>query len=110
MTQVIDEIIIGEGTGFGQGVEDSRIDSVVRARLVGAGRVTSGRYKIAVSRGVVYLIGDARSQAELEQALAIASSTAGVEKVVNHVALPPGLTPVLAPVPAGVPAPDPAQP
>ena len=100
VAQVIDEIVIGEGTSFTQGVEDSRIDSVVRARLVGAGGVTSGRYKIAVSRGIVYLIGDARSQAELEQALAIASSTSGVRKVVNHVAVPSLLAPAAA-LPAG---------
>ncbi len=93
VTQVIDEIIVGEGTGFSQGFEDSRIDQVLRARLIGAEDVTSGRYKIAVSKGVVYLIGDARTQAELDTALGIASSISGVEKVVNHVVVKPPLAP-----------------
>lgn len=87
VTQVVDEIVIGEKTGFSQGFEDSRIDQVLRARLIGADGVTSGRYKIAVSKGTVYLIGEARDREELDKALAIASSISGVEKVVNHVAI-----------------------
>lgn len=85
--QVIDEIIISEKTGFSQGFEDTRIDQVLRARLIGAEDVTSGRYKIAVSQGVVYLIGLGRDQEEVDNALVIASEIAGVEKVVNHVLL-----------------------
>lgn len=97
VTQVIDEIIVGDKTGFGQGLEDTRIDGALRGRLIGAGGVTSGRYKIAVSQSVVYLIGDARDQAELDKALSIASSISGVEKVVNHVTVqpPPAATPAL---------------
>ena len=85
--QVIDEIFIGDKTPFGQGFEDSRIDQVLRARLIAEADVTSGNYKIAVSRGIVYLIGTASSQAELDEALRVASSISGVEKVVNHTAL-----------------------
>lgn len=86
--QVIDEIVIGGKTSLGQGFEDSRIDQVLRARLIAADGVTSGRYKIAVSKGVVYLIGDARNQDELDKALQIASGVAGAEKVVSHVSVP----------------------
>ena len=85
--QVIDEIFIGDQTPFLQGVEDVRIDQMLRARLIAAGDVTSARYKIAVSNGVVYLIGAARDQAELDRTLRIASSISGAEKVVNHVKL-----------------------
>ena len=85
--QVIDEIFVGDKTPFSQGFEDSRIDQVLRARLIAEADVTSGNYKIAVSQGVVYLIGTASSQGELDEALRVASSISGVEKVVNHVAL-----------------------
>ena len=85
--EVIDEVIIGEGTSFGQGFEDTRIDQVLRTRLVTSGDVSSTEYKIAVSNAVVYLIGVARSQAELDKALELARTVAGVEKVVSHVAL-----------------------
>ncbi|MAW79104.1 MAG: phospholipid-binding domain-containing protein [Parvularcula sp.] len=87
VTEVIDEVFVGDGTGFGQGVEDARIDQVLRARLIGDKDVVSSDYKIAVSNAVVYLLGVARSQAELDRAVELARTTAGVEKVVSHVAL-----------------------
>lgn len=82
--QVIDEIFIGDKTSIGQGFADARIDQTLRTRLI-ASEAVSGRFKIAVSNGVVYLIGDARDQNELETTLAIASNVSGVGKVVNHV-------------------------
>ncbi len=85
--EVIDEIFIGDQTPFLQGVEDARIDQTLRARLLAAGDVTSTRYKIAVSNGIIYLIGAAHDQAELDRALKIAGSIRGAEKVVNHVKL-----------------------
>lgn len=104
--QVIDEIIISEKTGFSQGFEDTRIDQVLRARLIGADGITSSRYKIAVSQAVVYLIGVARDREELDEALYIASSIAGVEKVVNHVLVQ---TPLGAPQPTAAPAAQPVS-
>lgn len=85
--EVIDEIVIGDGTSLGQGFEDTRIDQTLRARMVADGSVSSAEYKIAVSRAVVYLIGVARSQEELDKTLAVARTIAGVEKVVSHVVL-----------------------
>ena len=83
--EVIDEIIVGEKTPFGQGFEDARIDQVLRARLIAGKDVSSSEYKMSVSNGVVYLLGAARSQAELEEAVALARTTSGVKKVVSHV-------------------------
>ena len=85
--QVIDEVLIAEKTSFGQGFQDARIDQTLRARLIADEAVTSGRYKIAVSGGVVYLIGAARNDREHERAVELARTVSGVEKVVSHVAL-----------------------
>lgn len=85
--EVIDEIIIAEKTSFGQGFEDSRIDQTLRARLIADRDVSSGDYKMSVSRAVVYLLGTARNQKELDEALQQARSVGGVEKVVSHVAI-----------------------
>jgi len=85
--EVIDEVFVGDGTSFGQGLEDSRIDQVLRARFIGDKKVVSADYKIAVSNAVVYLLGVARSQTELDRAVELARTVAGVEKVVSHVAL-----------------------
>ena len=85
VTQVIDEIKIDDHTKFGQGFEDSRIDQTIRTKFVASGNVRSSNYKIAVSKGVVYLLGVARDENELNEALEISRSVAGVEAVVSHV-------------------------
>lgn len=83
--KVIDEIIIGDKTSFGQGVEDSRIEAALRARLIADGDVKSGDFKIAVSNGAVYLLGAARDEAQIARATQIASGLSGVSRVVSHV-------------------------
>jgi osmotically-inducible protein OsmY len=87
--QVIDEILVGDGTSLGQGFEDGRIDAALRTRLMADGDVKSVDYKASVSKGVVYLLGVARSEAQLGEALEIARSIGGVEKVVSHVLVKP---------------------
>ncbi len=82
---VIDEIHIAQKTSFGQGFEDTRIDQTLRAKLLADKDVTSGDFKIAVSRAIVYLIGSTRTQAELDEALKLARSISGVEKIVHYV-------------------------
>ncbi len=86
--EVIDEVFVGDDTSFGQGVEDSRIDQTLRLRLTTDKAVIGSHYKIAVSGATVYLLGVARSEAELERVVELARTIAGVEKVVSHVALP----------------------
>ncbi len=83
--QVIDEIVIGGKTSFGQGFEDARIETALRSKLVFEGGVRSSNFKIAVSDGVVYLLGATFSDRSLKEALDLAQSTGGVEKVVSHV-------------------------
>ncbi len=83
--QVIDEVIIGDRTSLGQGLTDTRIDTAIRAKFVADGSVKGGRIKIAVSDGVVYLLGVTRDRTELEDALRYARTTGGVKKVVSHI-------------------------
>jgi len=85
--EVIDEIFVGDDTSFGQGFEDARIDQTLRAKLITDKNASSADYKIAVSNAVVYLIGAARSQEELDRALELARTVGGVEKVVSYVTL-----------------------
>ena len=60
--------------------------------------VRSGNFTIDTSNGSVYLIGSARTQAELELASRIARYIPGVKRVVSYVELRSG-----APVAAGPP-------
>ena len=82
--QVIDEVFVGDETPLGQGLEDSKIDASLRAKLVADGNVRSSNVKIAVSNSVVYLLGVARDRDQLEQIIAHARNTGGVSKVVSH--------------------------
>jgi len=93
--EVIDEIFVGDKTPFTQGFEDTRIDQVLRTKLIADRDVTSGDYKIAVSNAVVYLIGSAQNEAELEEATRLAANISGVEKVVSYVTLRNKLIPQL---------------
>lgn len=83
--QVIDEIFVGDRTSFGQGFEDSRIDQTIRAKFLTSGDIRNANFKVSVSGGVVYVIGVAETEAELNAALEAARSVAGVSKVVSHV-------------------------
>lgn len=87
VVQVIDEIFVGDDTPAGQGIEDARIDSAIRLKYVTDGDVRSSNYKLSVSNSVVYVLGVARDQRELDEALRKASATAGVRGVVSHVVL-----------------------
>lgn len=82
--QVIDEISIGEHTSFGQGLEDTRIDQTIRTKYLTSGNIRNANYKIAVSDGVVYLLGVARDEDELNGALEAARTVSGVKAVVSH--------------------------
>ncbi|MEO0399042.1 MAG: BON domain-containing protein [Pseudomonadota bacterium] len=83
--EIIDEIIVGDDTSFGQGFADSRIDAAIRSKLITDGEIRSGDVKIAVSNGVAYLIGVARNEAALGRIVGHARTTGGVAKVVSHV-------------------------
>ena len=84
ISQIIDETYVGENTTFGQGVADSRIDTEIRVRLTTHRDVKASDVKIAVSNGVVYLLGVARDQQTLEAVLNVARTSRGAHKVVSH--------------------------
>jgi len=87
--QIIDAIVVGERTTFGQGLDDTRIDQTLHARLIAHGDIRSGNYKIAVSNAAIHLIGSTRSQAELDKTLEIARSINGVKKILQYVTVRP---------------------
>jgi osmotically-inducible protein OsmY len=80
---VYDELNIGERTSFSRGVHDGWIESNVRAHLLASRRVRVFDINIEVFHGNVYLMGTARSDAELHAAAEIASRVGGVRRVVS---------------------------
>jgi osmotically-inducible protein OsmY len=83
--EVIDEVIVSDKTSRGQGWDDSEIDRTLKTRWMTARGVDSRNYKVSVSQGVVYVIGRARDDQELQHALAIARDVKGVSRVVSYV-------------------------
>src|SRR5204862_4510987 len=69
--------------------KDAWITARIRSELMLDPDIRSGNYTIDTQKGSVYLIGSARSQAELERATRIARYIPDVRRVVTYVELPP---------------------
>ena len=109
---VYDEIEVGPTESAWQSVKDTWISSQIRSNLVFAGNVRSVNYTIDAVNGSVYLIGSARSQAELDKVTNVARNVPDVKRVVSYVEIRPGepvaaAQPVMpSPQASRTPAPD----
>lgn len=83
--EVINEIEVTDQGGLGAYARDSVIVNELRGRLLFAKDVNSVNYSIEAVNGVVYLLGVAQSQAELDKVLDIARNVRYVRRVVSHV-------------------------
>jgi len=107
---VYNEIEIAPSEDPWQITKDSWITTQVRSNLVFNGDVRSGNYTIETDRQSVYLMGSARSQAELDQATQIARYVPGVQRVVSYVEIRSGEPsgPPPGPTQAGMPPASPS--
>lgn len=83
--EVINELAVGKEGTFSQSVSDTTIATKLRARLTGDSKISSINYSIETANGVVYLMGTARDQAELDRVMAHARDISGVRNVVSYV-------------------------
>lgn len=88
---------------------DAWITAQIRSELMFDPDIRSGNYTIDTETGSVYLIGSARSQAELERATRIARYIPGVKRVVTYVELRPGAPVAAQPTPSAANAGPSAQ-
>lgn len=82
--QVVNHIEVAEGEGFGTMMSDSVITTQVKANLLCDGDIRSLNYSIKTINGVVYIMGIAQNQAELDKVTKYASSVKGVQKVLSY--------------------------
>jgi osmotically-inducible protein OsmY len=82
--EVINEVQIGDGS-FGEYTQDTWISTQLKADLLLDAEVSSINYSIQTVNGVVYIIGIAQSEQELERVLNHARGLANVRKVVSYV-------------------------
>ncbi len=84
--EVIDELQSAEG-GFGAYARDAWIATQISAGLMVDEEVLAVNYYIDAVNGVVYIMGVAQDQAELDRVLERAGDVKYVKKIVNHVML-----------------------
>jgi osmotically-inducible protein OsmY len=95
-----DEIEVASPESAWDDAHDAWITTRVRSDLVFDPAIRSVNYTVDTANGSVYLIGSARSQAELEEATRVARYVPGVKRVVSYVEIRGG-----APVAAMPPRP-----
>jgi len=83
--QVGNEILMKDKQGFVRNTKDGLLTTSVKTRLTADKYVKSRNINVESHDGVVYLLGVARNQAELERAAQIASETRGTREVVSYV-------------------------
>ena len=79
-----DEIQVGPIEDAGGLANDTWISTRVRSDLVFDANIRSGNYTIETDRGSVYVMGSARSQAELDDVTQHARYVPGVQRVVSY--------------------------
>lgn len=87
VNQVINEIRVADSEGITGYVKDNWITSRLRASLTLDREVQSINYSIDTVQGVVYLMGVAKNQAELNRVIETARTISGVKQVVSYVKL-----------------------
>lgn len=86
--EVINEVeVLPQGTDAIDDGRDVVISQTLKARLLFDKEIRNINYTIDVVHGVVYLMGIAQSEAELDRVIAYARDIANVKRVVSHVRL-----------------------
>jgi osmotically-inducible protein OsmY len=107
--EVYDEIEVGPDTHFMDEARDTVISTRLRNDLVFDKNIRSINYTVRTENGVVYIIGTARSQDELNRVTDYARNIPNVRRVVSYVRIRSGEpAQAAAPAPANAPAAAPA--
>lgn len=85
VTEVIDRIQIGKSDGLGAYLGDSWITTKIKTSYLTDSDIYSVNYTVKTVDGVVYVMGVAQTQKELDRVLQVARETRGVSKVVTYV-------------------------
>jgi osmotically-inducible protein OsmY len=85
--EVINELRVDARDQPDSYAKDAVISGQVKSRLFLEKNINSVNYTVETVDGVVYMMGIAQDQIELERAAAVAATTSGVRKVVSHVRL-----------------------
>lgn len=87
VTEVINEIQVTNNNSIQDFAKDTFITAQIKSKLLLDKEIRSINYNVETVNGVVYLIGIAQNQTELDRVSQIASTTKNVRKVISHVRL-----------------------
>ena len=85
--EVLNEIQVSERGGIANSLVDARITTTLRFQLMGDRAITDINYSIDTVNGIVYLMGIAQNQAEVDRVIGYARNINGVRQVISHVVL-----------------------
>jgi osmotically-inducible protein OsmY len=103
LSQIYNELVVGEPSTWRRSAEDEFITAQIRARLTASAAVRAINVNIETFHGAVYLMGIARSDEELRRAAEIASVVPGVTRVVSFMEVRAPPAPYAAALPATPP-------
>jgi len=87
VTEVVNELQVAEEQGGLAYLKDARISNQLRLRLLTARDVWESNFDFETVNSVVYILGVARDQGELQYVAELAATIGGVERVVSHAVL-----------------------
>jgi osmotically-inducible protein OsmY len=82
---VYNNLEVAEELGLGTIIKDSAVTTSLKSQVLCTSDVRSLNYSFKTVDGVVYIMGTAQSQEELDKVLDISKKTKNVKKVVNYV-------------------------
>ncbi len=82
--ELINDITVTDEGGVSSFVNDVAIEKSIQTKYLFNGGISSANYRVRSVNGTLYLIGLAKSQAELDEALEIARGTGDVKEIVNY--------------------------
>jgi osmotically-inducible protein OsmY len=83
--EVANEIRVGERSSAGRNTLDELTAQAARGALLADGEIRSVNFNVEVDDGVAYLLGVARTEAELTRAAEAVARVNGVQRVVTYV-------------------------
>lgn len=85
--EVLNEIQVSDRDGIIDYFKDVKITTQLRYQMLRDRDVSDINFSVETVNGIVYLMGIARNQSELERVTTHARNVAGVQKVISHVRL-----------------------
>lgn len=85
--EVLNEIQVADRSSLLTYINDARITTQLRFQMLTDGEVSDINYSVDTVNGIVYLMGIAQDQPELDRVTDYARAISGVQQVISHVRL-----------------------